>query len=203
MAAHYFSPDPGGRHRPGQIEVRAGDTTFTLATDAGVFSRERLDPGTAVLLERLAIPPESGDVLDLGCGYGPIALSVAMRCPACTVWAVDVNDRALELVRHNARRLGVTNVRACEPDEVPGTVRFAALYSNPPIRIGKAALHELLLRWLRRLAPGGTGQLVVQRNLGADSLARWLTEQGFPTERTASSRGYRVLLTGSGCCRRG
>lgn len=167
------------------------DGTLDLVTDRGVFSRRDIDPGTKLLLLEAPAPAPAGDHLDLGCGYGPIALTLARRAPAATVWAVDVNRRALDLVRTNAEAAGLANVRVAEPDEVPDDVRFATVWSNPPIRIGKPALHELLLRWLPRL--DGRGVLVVQKHLGADSLARWLTEHGFPTTRLQSRVGYRLL----------
>lgn len=138
-------------------------------------------------------PAASGDLLDLGCGYGPLALALARRSPGATIWAVDVNRRARALTTANAAAAGLANVRVCAPDEVPGGVRFATIWSNPPIRIGKNALHDLLRTWLGRLAPDGAAILVVQKHLGADSLARWLDEQGHPTTRLRSRAGYRLL----------
>ncbi len=194
---HYFTADPQAGSSPRVVRLPVGDRTLELTTDAGVFSRARLDPGTEVLLKHLPEPPIDGDLLDLGCGYGPIALSLASRFRDRDVYAVDVNTRALELTDRNARAAGLGRVRVHTPDDVPADTRFAALYSNPPIRIGKLALRELLSRWLDRLAPGGAAFLVVQRNLGADSLAAWLAEQGRPTERVSSHRGYRVLRVGA------
>lgn len=160
-----------------------------FTTSSGVFSQDGLDKATAVLLDN-SHPPDSGTVLDLGCGWGAIACSVATG--GATVWAVDVNERAIDLTRLNADRLGVT-VHAVLPDEVPPELTFDEIWSNPPIRIGKQALHDLLLRWLPRLAPGGVARLVVGKNLGADSLQRWLVDQGWPTTRTASEQGFRIL----------
>src|SRR5205085_3319601 len=137
--------------------------------------------------------------LDLGCSYGPIALTIARRAPTATVWAVDVNRRALALCEANAKANGLTNVRVVEPDAVPGDATFAGIWSNPPIRIGKAALHDLLLTWLGRLAPDGRACLVVQKHLGSDSLAKWLDEQGWPTARRAARAGYRVLEVRRAC----
>jgi 16S rRNA (guanine1207-N2)-methyltransferase len=156
-----------------------------------VFARDGVDPGTKLLLLEAPAPPATGDLLDLGCGYGPIAVALARRSPGATVWAVDVNERARALTVANSAALG--NVRVAAPEEVPGAIRFETIWSNPPIRIGKAALHELLLAWLPRLAPGGRALLVVQKHLGADSLARWLDERGFPTTRLCSRVGYRLL----------
>ena len=165
----------------------------TVQTAPGVFSAGRVDLGTRVLLRTVPQPPAQGHLLDLGCGWGPIALSLAMASPEATVWAVDVNRRALDLVRRTAADLGLANVRVAEPDEVPDDVRFAALWSNPAIRVGKAELHAMLTHWLGRLEPGGQGWLVVQRSLGSDSLADWLRGQGFDASKAASAKGFRVL----------
>jgi 16S rRNA G1207 methylase RsmC len=147
-----------------------------------------------VLLRKAPLPRRAGTLLDLGCGYGPIAATLAVSAPEATVYAVDVNSRALELVRENAARIGAADrVVPATPEQVPADVRFDEIWSNPPIRIGKPALHELLQTWLPRLAPGGVAWLVVSRNLGADSLAGWLTERGYAVDRHASQKGYRVL----------
>ena len=196
MSDHYFSPRPRAPHRPGLVRVVLPDVYLELATDAGVFSPGRLDPGTRLLLEESPAPPLSGDLLDLGCGYGPIALTLAARAPGATVWAVDVNERARVLCAENAARAGLTNLKVAGPDDVPDGLRFAAIWSNPPVRIGKAALHELLRSWLRRLDPGRDAYLVASRNLGADSLHRWLAGQGWPVVRLAARNGYRVLQVG-------
>jgi 16S rRNA (guanine1207-N2)-methyltransferase len=158
-----------------------------------VFSTDAVDAGTKYLLLEGPEPPAAGDLLDLGCGYGPIALTLARRAPAATVWAVDVNERARDLCRANAEQLGLANVRVAAPDEVPGAVRFAAIWSNPPIRIGKAPLHDLLAGWLGRLTEGGWAALVVSKHLGSDSLAGWLGGQGWAVERLGSRQGYRIL----------
>jgi 16S rRNA (guanine1207-N2)-methyltransferase len=195
--SHYFDPQPSAsgpdRHRRVELLGREVD----VRTGSGVFSADRLDPGTQVLLRHAGPVPARGDLLDLGCGWGPITLALAGAAPEATVWAVDVNERARELTAANARDNGMANVVVRSPDAVDPDVLFTAIWSNPPIRIGKEALHALLLAWLPRLAPGGRAELVVQRNLGADSLHRWLGEAlptGFTVERTASSKGYRVLV---------
>src|SRR5271165_65415 len=220
LTEHYFSPRPQASHRPGQVRVVLPDVYLELATDAGVFSPGRLDPGTRLLLEEAPAPPAAGDLLDLGCGYGPVACVLAKRSPDATVWAVDVNERALELCARNARAAGLENVRCVTPGDASPPERFAAIWSNPPVRIGKDALHALLGQWLARLGPGASGSpaasggsarpaasggsarpaasggsayLVVGRNLGADSLHRWLAEQGWPVTRLAARSGYRLL----------
>lgn len=191
---HYFSADPAVPATRVQVSFTAAGRELALAASAGVFSASRLDPGTAVLLRKAPLPRRAGTLLDLGCGYGPIAATLAISAPAATVYAVDVNTRALELVRENAASIGAADrVVPVTPDQVPADVRFDEIWSNPPIRIGKPALHELLATWLPRLAPGGVAWLVVSRNLGADSLAGWLTERGYAVDRHASQKGYRVL----------
>ncbi len=161
---------------------------------SGIFSPGGIDQGTAVLLAEAPDPPPSGTFLDLGCGWGPIAISLALLAPGACVYAVDVNERALDLMARNAQSLGLHGIRAMAPGDVPAGTTFDLMWSNPPIRIGKAALHELLRRWLPRLADGGTAYLVVQRNLGSDSLARWIeADIGMPCARLTSHRGFRVL----------
>lgn len=193
MSDHYFSAEPGGASRPRQVRFRVDGRSFELASDAHVFSADRLDPGTAVLLR--AAPPPTGDrLLDLGCGYGPITCVQATRRPEAQVWAVDVNSRARGLTAGNAEACGVgERVHVAAPDEVPEEVTFDEIWSNPPIRIGKAALHDMLVHWLGRLDDDGTAWLVVAKNLGSDSLVRWLDEQGYDAQRFTSERGYRVL----------
>ncbi|MDL4822008.1 class I SAM-dependent methyltransferase [Actinomadura opuntiae] len=193
MGEHYFAERPGAASRRRTVDLVLPDLHLRLDTDSGVFSPDRVDAGTRVLLETVPPPPQTGDLLDLGCGYGPIALTLASRSPQASVWGVDVNHRALELAGFNAKIAGLDNVRFKLADELDPGLRFAAIWSNPPIRIGKAALHDLLLAWLPRLSPGGLAHLVVQKHLGSDSLQRWLNDQGFPTERIASRSAYRVL----------
>lgn len=192
----YFATTPQVPGVPTVVEFTAAGRTFRLGAAAGVFSAGRLDPGTAVLLRKADLPgPEvTGALLDLGCGYGPIACVLATVAPGAVVYAVDVNTRALDLTRANAAGLGLTSrVVVSTPDEVPGTVSFRQIWSNPPIRVGKDELHAVLERWLPRLTPDGVAWLVVARNLGADSLAPWLADRGWQVQRHASQRGFRVL----------
>ncbi|GAA5178216.1 methyltransferase [Rugosimonospora acidiphila] len=192
---HYFSAEPAAAPAARTVTFEAGGREFTLTASTGVFSAQRLDPGTAVLLRKAPLPgPRGGAYLDLGCGYGAITAVLAASSPAARVYAVDVNSRALELVAENAAALDLADrIIPATPAQVPDEVVFDEIWSNPPIRIGKAELHELLLRWLPRLAPHGTAWLVVSRNLGGDSLQDWLSGQGYRVERCASQKGYRVL----------
>ena len=192
--SHYFVT-PVGQGRPRTVRARVWGHDLTLASADGVFSAGRLDLGTAVLLRELDPPPNRpARFLDLGCGFGPIAMGLALECPDAHVDAIDVNERAVALTAANARALGVADrVTACAPEDIDPQVRYDEIWSNPPIRIGKAALHELLNTWLGRLTPDGVAHLVVGKNLGADSLAAWLAQQGWQVVRVGSAKGFRVL----------
>jgi 16S rRNA G1207 methylase RsmC len=193
---HYFTARPASAAERRLLTVRLAGRDVEVETAGGVFSPGRVDLGTQVLLRSVPDPPPHGDLLDLGCGWGPIALTLALLAPGARAWAVDVNERALDLVRANAERLRLPGVRAATPAQVPDDVRFSAIWSNPPIRVGKAALHGLLRLWLPRLERGAVAHLVVQRNLGADSLQEWLAAQWpgvLDVERATSAKGFRVL----------
>ena len=199
---HYFSAQPQSAARTRTVRVVLQGEPFELRTAAGTFSAERLDAGTAVLLNRVPPPAPRGALLDLGCGWGAIAIAMARRAPDAEVWAVDVNERALALAVDNARIADVV-INPAFPEDIPAGLRFATVWSNPPVRIGKAALHELLETWLPRLAPGGSAWLVVAKHLGGDSLQSWIAHRfagdGLTVRRAATDRGYRVLeVTTSG-----
>ena len=192
---HYFSADPSVPFKRVPVEAEVWGHDLRLTSGSGVFAQGRLDVGTAVLF-RETEPPVGGRILDLGCGYGVIGLAIALSAPTATVTAVDVNERAVLLANENAAALGVADrFRATTPEGVGSSAAYDEIWSNPPIRIGKDALHELLLTWLPRLVPGGRAVMVVGKNLGGDSLQRWLTDQGYPTERIGSAKGFRVLQT--------
>ncbi len=191
--SHYFVTPTGPEHRR-TITLRFWDDQWPFETADGVFSADRLDPGTAVLLRACDPPDDAARLLDLGCGYGVLATALAVRVPGAVVDAVDVNDRALALCAANAERHGVADrLRPLLPEAADPDARYDEIWSNPPIRIGKEALHELLLAWLPRLTPGGVARLVVSRNLGADSLQAWLNGSGWRCERIASAKGFRVF----------
>ena len=190
---HYFSARPASPEERRQISVTLAGRDLQLEVASGIFSPDHVDLGTQVLLR--TVPAPRGAVLDIGCGWGPIAIAAALTSPDVRVTAVDVNERALDLARRNAATAGVADrLTVTVPEDVPAEARFDTIWSNPPIRIGKAALHELLGLWLPRLGPGGEAWLVVQRNLGSDSLASWLAGQGWgEVEKVASAKGFRVL----------
>lgn len=193
--SHYFDDEPAPPSAPATVPVDIAGLRFEMDTDRGVFSHGQLDSGTAVLLRSVPAPPDNGRLVDVGCGAGAIALTLAQVAPGADVVAVDVNRRARELCAANAARLGLGNLSVIHPDEYPDDRPIDLIWSNPPIRIGKAALHELLTTWLARLSPDGEAFWVVHKHLGADSLHRWLNDSGWPTSRHGSSKGFRVLRT--------
>jgi 16S rRNA G1207 methylase RsmC len=193
---HYFSAEPEKPEIRKPLTVVLNGESRRLMTSNGIFSPDGIDKGTAVLLADVPTPPASGNLLDVGCGWGPIALTLALKSPGAAVTAVDVNTRCIALTNDNARALGLANVRACLPEEVDPELRFDAIWSNPPIRIGKSELHSLLMLWLPRLAPGGNAWLVVQKNLGSDSLQRWLAAElpgEFSVRRESTAKAFRIL----------
>lgn len=206
MSEHYFSEAPSSDFTPREIEVTLAGAPRSVLTAGGVFSPDHLDRGTEILLRTIAELGESqvasdeggedlAPLLDLGCGWGPIALSAALYRPQREVWAVDVNERSRELTRLNAARLGLENVRVAAPEEVPSELRFGEIHSNPPIRVGKEVLHGMLRLWLPRLVIGGEAYLVVAKHLGADSLQRWIAAEfsDFEVDRIARDKGFHVI----------
>lgn len=195
-SAHYFSATPAGPFIRKPLTVELAGQTRRLQTSTGIFSPDGIDKGTAILLAGVPAPAPQGNLLDIGCGWGPIALTMALKAPSARVYAVDVNERCVTLTNENAAALGLPNVTASTPEEVDPAIRFDTIWSNPPIRIGKDELHSLLKLWLPRLSPGGTAWLVVQKNLGADSLQRWLAAElgeSFNVSREATSKSFRIL----------
>ena len=189
---HYFTPDPTSPSTPTTHQVQVRKQQLTLAGDRGVFNHGELDWGTRVLIENAQVPT-GGVLLDLGCGGGAIAVALAKLRPNAEVWAVDVNERAIEVARRSVKLNDLSNVRVVTVGDVPAELQFDAIWSNPPIRIGKDELHRLLREWLARLTPQGCADLVVHKNLGSDSLAKWLAAEGYVVQRHASKQGYRIL----------
>ena len=193
---HYFSQEPKSNYQAKQIGLNVAGEVFKVSTASGTFSPLRLDVGTSVLIDHLELAPRDGNILDLGCGWGPIALNLAKHSPKATIWAVDVNNRSLELTAENAKTVGLSNIKTATPQSVSEDMKFSGIWSNPPIRIGKKELHELLLAWLPRLEENASAYLVVQKNLGSDSLQKWLSEtliDGYEVSRLTSVKTYRII----------
>jgi 16S rRNA (guanine1207-N2)-methyltransferase len=191
--SQYFEPTPDAASQPTEVRLDLADFSLRLTTDRGVFSHGSVDTGTRLLLQEAPTPGPIATALDLGCGTGAIACTLARRAPKATVWAVDVNERARALTAANAAANGCENVHVGAPDDVPADTMFDLIWSNPPIRIGKPALHAMLTTWLNRLSPAGVAVLVVQKHLGADSLATWIGTKGFIVERLTSRQNFRLL----------
>ena len=191
---HYWVSNPQSVSRKKEVQLLLPDVDLSLTTDRGVFSANQVDKGTRYLLmEGPSVPASVKNILDLGCGYGPIACTLGERYPDAKVWATDTNIRALELCRLNAEKTNSKNILTCLPEEIPEDISFDSIWSNPPIRIGKESLHELLLQWLNRLSLNGSAHFVIQRHLGSDSLAKWLETKGWNTIRRGSRKGFRLL----------
>ena len=195
---HYFASTPSSAEKTTDFTIDSSRGPLSMRAGSGVFSQHGLDKGTAVLLDIMGrqnqtTRPPGTNVLDIGCGSGAISLTMAIQYADSTVYAIDINERARQLCAENASKNNLSNIQVAHPDDVDVNLRFSHIWSNPPIRIGKDALHELLLTWLHRLTDDGVAHLVVSKNLGADSLATWLTTNGFATTRIGSSKGFRVL----------
>ncbi|MFW0170584.1 class I SAM-dependent methyltransferase [Rothia sp. P4278] len=191
---HYFSEEPAGDFATKPLTVELTADKVQVLTAPGIFSPGGVDKGTRILLDE-APAPEGTRLLDIGCGWGPITLTLAMLAPEAQVYGVEVNPRAAQLTQMNAERLGLNNIRVSSPQALDESLTFDTIWSNPPIRVGKEVLHEIMQTWLPRLSPGGNAYLVVQKNLGSDSLQKWLV-QTFPdleTSRYASSKGFRII----------
>ena len=196
---HYFSSSPEAEFKPRTVQVELAGRQVSVTTANGIFSHSGIKKGKAVILEK--VPERHGQyLLDIGCGWETITLLLPMLDPQFEDYGIDVNSRSLSLTEQNARALGLHNVSVSTPDEIDPTLRFDTIWSNPPIRVGKEVLHNILLTWLPRLAPGGAAYLVVQKNLGSDSLQKWLDAQlterfgpEFSVSRYAISKGFRIL----------
>lgn len=193
---HYFSESADAELKLKKFKVKLNGSKYELASSTGIFSPNELDTGTEVLLKQLENLKPEGTILDIGCGWGPIALSLGLASPTAKIIAIDVNQKCLALTKINAEYLGLGNIQVHTPDEIKDSMMFDEIWSNPPIRVGKKVLHEILCRWLPRLKSGGTARLVVQKNLGSDSLQKWLEtefQDGYQISRVASVKGFRVL----------
>ncbi|MGO1544755.1 MAG: class I SAM-dependent methyltransferase [Gulosibacter sp.] len=196
MAEQYFAENPQAKERKRELDITLRGRDISVATANAVFSGDHLDRATRILLDEAPQAPSEGNALDLGCGWGPIALALGFDSPDLDVWAVDVNERAIELTNENAQRHGLSRVRALKAEQIPEDMQFDVIWSNPPIRIGKEALDALLAKWLPRLVPGGEAWLVVGKNLGADSLQKRLAAslgESYEVTRDSTSGGFRIL----------
>ncbi|MSS83597.1 methyltransferase [Actinomycetaceae bacterium WB03_NA08] len=199
MTHHYFSQSPiAGADERHLVTFSTRGHDFQVWVAGQVFSAGRLDPGTAELLRAVPSLPSTGTFLDLGCGWGPVAITAGAESPQAEVWAVDVNPRAVALTADNAKVNSVDNVRAMDASEAyqeaqaRGT-QFDVILSNPPVRVGKTAMQTMVKQWLDLLSPTGVAWLVMSKNLGADSFITWLGNQGFQARKHSSRKGFRII----------
>lgn len=189
---HYYSENPKSRHHIFDIKYKLGDLELNFTTDTGVFSKTRVDYGTDILIRSL--PPLHGKILDLGCGYGPIGISLAKLNPDSQITMVDINQRAVELARQNIQRNNVQNAIAFQSDgfeKVDGL--FNVIVSNPPIRAGKKVIYPLFERSIDYLDKEGTLYLVIQKKQGAKSTVEKLIEIYGNCETINKKGGYWIL----------
>lgn len=195
----YFSANPNSLDLRRTLHVVLRGHEVSVQVSNGVFSSSKLDLGTAVLLKHAPQPPENGRFFDIGCGWGAISLALGFESPNAQIYAVDVNERALDLTGINAKNAGLNNIHTYLVEDAlkeDALKDIDLIWSNPPIRVGKDVLHNILLTWLPRLKVGGAAYLVVQKNLGSDSLITWLSKtlgEDFSVEKYASSKGYRII----------
>ena len=197
MSEHYYTAAPASAHDERRRKVRVLGVTMDFITDAGVFSRDGLDAGTRVLLE--ALPPLSGRVRDLGCGWGALGGVLAKKWADVRFVLTDVNERAAALAERNLRMNGLTNFEVvCGDGFAAVEGLFDWIVTNPPIRAGKQVIYALFAQAKDFLAPGGTLALVIRTQQGAKSAERYLQGIYESVETLDVSGGYRVLTARNG-----
>ena len=195
MSEHYYSKKPSVKSDPKEWKTDIRDKNFRFKTDAGVFSKGELDFGSRLLAESFQLPQVEGDLLDVGCGYGPIGLSIAASFPDRNVHMVDVNERALALAKGNAELNEIANVNIYPSDALSAVSgdRFAAVITNPPIRAGKETVFTIYQGAYSKLIPGGELWVVIQKKQGAPSTSSKMEELFGNVETVAKSKGYFIF----------
>ena len=196
MSEHYYSNKPQTESKPRQWKFTLLGNVFIFETDSGVFSKSEVDFGSRVLIETFQIPEIEGAILDVGCGYGPIGLSIAKQNPECTVYMMDINERAVALSKKNAQVNGVQNVRIFESDglaSVEDGLQVAAILTNPPIRAGKETVFKFYDGAYEKLSAGGELWIVIQKKQGAPSTVNHLEEMFTEVEVVEKKKGYWII----------
>lgn len=199
MSDHYYSKDPQVASQESIIHVQLRNQSLRLYTDRGVFSKKEVDFGSRLLVESIELPSNSR-ILDVGCGYGPLGLTLAKEDPTCTVTMVDVNERALHLCRKNAELNQISNVRIFESyllDQLEGEV-FDLILTNPPIRAGKEVVHRLFEQSVQALQPNGELWIVIQKKQGSPSAFAKLEQLYEKVEEVTKKKGYRIFRAKKG-----
>ncbi|KQL52113.1 16S rRNA methyltransferase [Heyndrickxia shackletonii] len=200
MSEHYYSRNPEVESKPVYWNFTLRGNLFRFKTDQGVFSKSEVDFGSRLLIENFAMPEIQGPILDVGCGYGPIGLSIAKSEPDCLVHMVDVNQRAIELARENASSNQIPNVEIYESDrfENVSEQNFSAIVTNPPIRAGKKIVHEILTKSYEYLLSKGELWVVIQKKQGAPSAKEKMSEIFDEVEVVCKDKGYYILKAKKG-----
>ncbi|MDP4162347.1 MAG: class I SAM-dependent methyltransferase [Bacillota bacterium] len=200
MADHYYSKTPKVESNPKYWEYSLKNHNLRFKTDNGVFSKKEVDFGSRLLIETFEFPETAGMILDVGCGYGPIGLSLAKSDETRTVHMIDVNERALELARENAQLNGISNTVIYESDRLEGVAEknFAAILTNPPIRAGKSTVHDIFVQSYHHLLPGGELWVVIQKKQGAPSAVEKIAELFSDVEIVEKKKGYFIIKAKKG-----
>jgi len=194
MSEQYYTREPQSQSHPHDLDFTHAGHSLRFVTDSGVFSKSRLDPGTALLLS--CLPEHFDSALDLGCGWGAVGVALKAACPEAQVTMVDVNLRALELALHNLflNQLTATVLESDGFSALPGDARFDLIAFNPPIRAGKEVIYRLFAESAQHLTPGGALQVVIRKQQGAESALRYLSTQYAAVDVATKKSGYWVLV---------
>jgi 16S rRNA (guanine1207-N2)-methyltransferase len=198
LTEHYYSHKPDVVSNPQFWDFTLKGRTFRFKSDNGVFSKKEVDFGSRLLVESFNLDEAvEGDILDVGCGYGPIGISIAAAYPDRTIEMIDINSRAVELSKENAAANAIANVKIYESDRFDKVAsnHFAAILTNPPIRAGKSVVHEILEESYRSLVAGGELWVVIQKKQGAPSAMDKMEQLFGNVEVPVKKKGYYILLS--------
>lgn len=195
MTDHYYSRTQNVESDPKFWDFQLRKHSFRFKTDNGVFSKKEVDFGSRLLIEVFEPIDKSGKILDVGCGYGPIGLSLAKSFPEAMVHMIDVNERALALSVENAKLNHIDNIKVYQSDRLLTVVDkdFTDIVTNPPIRAGKHIVHDIFEQSYQHLSSGGTLWVVIQKKQGAPSALVKLEELFNEVETVAKSKGYFIF----------
>ncbi|WLV24798.1 class I SAM-dependent methyltransferase [Aciduricibacillus chroicocephali] len=195
MSEHYFSKNPHSKSSPKNWHYNLRGRDFRFASDAGVFSRDTVDFGSRLLIESFTLPQVSGELLDLGCGYGPVGIALGGAYPERQIVMSDINERAVELARQNAADNGIENVEILQSDGFSNLKErsFAAILLNPPIRAGKSVIHSMFEYAAKAIIEGGEFWIVIQKKQGAPSAKEKLESLFGKVETVTKDKGYIIF----------
>lgn len=195
MTDHYYTNRPTVAHDEKEFTFELRGHSFRFKSDAGVFSKERIDYGSVLLIEEMEIS-ETDQVLDMGCGYGPIGITAAFLASKGKVLMVDVNERAVALAKHNVAVNQISNAEVAVSDlfqQIEPTRKFNVILTNPPIRAGKNTVHQIFEEAYSFLHPNGSLWVVIQKKQGAPSAMRKLEELYDEVKKVTQDKGYWII----------